>query len=227
MTPTVKRLAPCVLLLLAACGGEKSPAPAGCPQNPAFDRTGFITVAGELPPAVLRRDRDLAWLAKRTADSGANRTQGLTEFEPQLNFRSRVHSVREHGWTCVWLEDVVIDLSPASVEIIIPSEYLDGSCEYDAILAHEREHERVYRERIATAVSEIRAALGAAKWIPARGNPVSAADQSSGEAALNAKLRKAVAPAYDKHKVELGVAQAELDQPALYQWVTKRCAGWK
>ena len=217
-----------VLLLLAACGPDASRQPIGCPQDPAFDRSGFVKVHGEFPPAVLRHDLDLSGLARETVTTRASgRSQGLTKVESQLSFRSLVRSRTGDGQTCVWMEEVGVDLTPTTVEIFIPSEYPDGSCEYDAILVHERDHERVYRERMAVAVEEIRTALITARWLPARGNPLEVKDQSATEAMLNAKIRKVVTPVYDKYKDDLVIAQAELDQPALYQWVSKRCAGWK
>ena len=164
---------------------------------------------------------------KETAGTGGGRTQGLTTVESRVDTRFRVHSVAEAGRTCVWLENVVIDLTPASVEIIVPSDYAFGSCEYDAILTHEQEHERIYRERLLAAAAEVGAALNGADWLPARGNPVPAADPNAAEAELNAKIRKVVDPVHAKYKAELGAAQAELDRPERYASVTKRCPGWK
>lgn len=186
-----------------------------------------MKVKGDFPPAVLRRDMSLAALARETSNTGPGRSQGLTVVESRLAYDSKVSSRKENGRLCVWMEEVGVDLTPSSVQIIIPSEYPEGSCEYDAILLHEREHERVYQERDAAAVAEIRAALISAKWLPARGNPLEVTDQAAAEAALNAKIHKVVDPVYAKYKEELGAAQAELDQPALYQWVSKRCSAWK
>ncbi len=59
------------------------------------------------------------------------------------------------------------------------------------------------------------------------GFPLEAADRATAETALNAKIRKVVTPVYEKYKENLASAQAELDKPELYQWVSKRCAGWK
>ena len=95
------------------------------------------------------------------------------------------------------------------------------------MLEHEREHVRVHQEHLAAAVKAIEKALTAAKWLPAKGNPLEAEDRASAEAALNAKIRKVVTPVYEKYKEDLTAAQAELDKPELYQWVSKRCSGWK
>ena len=55
------------------------------------------------------------------------------------NTTLEVRSAEESGRTCVWLEELIVDMTPASVEIFVPSDYPDGSCEYDAILVHEKE----------------------------------------------------------------------------------------
>ena len=131
------------------------------------------------------------------------------------------------GRACVWFDWIEVDMTPERTEIYVPSEYPAGSCEYEAVLVHEREHERVHRERLAAAAEEIRAALSAAKWIPAKGNPLDAANKEEAEAALEQRVQNVARPVYAKFKADLGAAQAELDTPALYQWVTKRCQGWK
>ncbi len=215
-------------VLLAACGRREPSGAGGCPQDPSFDRSRFVQVRAVAPPARLRRDLDLAGLAKESGGTtGGGRPQGLTAVDHQLRFSSRLNLEASRGRNCVWLEEVGVDLTPASVQIFVPREYPEDSCEYDAILAHEREHERIHSERLAAAAAEIRSALAEAKWIPAKGNPMEAKSQEEAEAALNAKIRKVVTPVYAKYKEDLAAAQAELDQPALYQWVSKRCQAWK
>jgi hypothetical protein len=215
-------------LLHCACGRGDSRSEAVCPHDPGFDRSKVIRVRADVPPAVLRRDLDLAALAAESHGSaGSGRQQGLTEVEHQLAFHTLVNMETSRGRACVWFDEVRVDLTPASVQIFVPREYPEGSCEYLAVLAHEREHERVHGERLAAAAKEVEEALTAAKWLPARGNPLEVADRAAAEAALNAKIRKVVAPVYGKYKEDLAAAQAELDRPDLYQWVSKRCSGWK
>lgn len=218
-----------LLLLLAACGrGGDSRSESVCPHDPAFDRSSVIRVRADTRPAVLRRDLDLSALAKESAGSvGSGKAQGLTLVEHQLAFRTLVKAETARGRVCVWFDQVNVDLTPASVSIFVPREYAEDSCEYQAVLAHEREHERVHQEHLAAAAKVIEEALTAAKWLPARGNPIEAADRDAAEAALTAKIKKVVTPVYTKHKEDLTLAQAELDRPDLYQWVSKRCTGWK
>jgi len=223
----MRSAAAAVLLLLGACQGDPRGEPV-CPHDPGFDRSRVIRVRADARPAVLRRDLDLAAIAKESAGSpGGGRAQGLTEVDNQLAFHTLVNMETARGRACVWFDEVRVDLTPASVQIFVPREYPEGSCEYEAVLAHEREHERVHRERLEAAVKEIERALTEARWLPAKGNPLETEDRASAEAALNAKIRKVVTPVYEKYKTDLGGAQADLDRPDLYQWVSKRCPGWK
>lgn len=214
------------LLLLAGCRSE-APGPA-CPHDPAFDRSRVIQVRADDRPAVVRRDLGLAEIAGESAGSaGAGRTQGLTVVDNQLAFRTLVRTERASGRSCVWFDRVEVDLTPRSAQIFVPREYPEGSCEDQAVLAHEREHERVHRERLAAAVKDVEQALTQARWLPARGNPLEAEDGPSAQAALEAKIRKVVTPVYERYKADLSSAQADLDRPDLYRWVSKRCSGWK
>ena len=70
---------------------------------------------------------NLAALARETSSTGPGRSQGLTVVESRLAYSSQVQSRKENGRLCVWMDEVGVDLTPASVEIIIPSEYPDGS----------------------------------------------------------------------------------------------------
>lgn len=217
-----------VLFVTGGCGRRDSAADSACPHDPGFDRSSVVRVRADIRPTVLRRDLSLAELAAESRGSvGSGKAQGLTEVEHQLSLRTFVGAETTRGRVCVWFDEVHVDLTPASVQIFVPREYHEDSCESLAVLEHEREHERAHRERLTTAAEEINKALTAAKWLPARGNPLEAADRAAAETALNAKLRKVVTPVFEKYKEDLAVAQAELDKPELYQWSSKRCAGWK
>ena len=213
---------------MSGCGHHDSEPGSICPHNPSFDRSQVIQVRADIRPTTLRRDLGLAGIAAEThGSSGAGKQQGLTEVEHQLAFHTLVNRETSRGRSCVWFDEVRVDMTPASIQIFVPREYPENSCEYLAVLAHEREHERVHSEHLSAAVKEVEAALKAAKWLPAKGNPLETSDLAQAEAALNAKIRKVVTPVYEKYKEDLTSAQAELDKPALYQWVSKRCSGWK
>lgn len=216
------------ILIMSSCGRKEPGNETACPHDPGFDRSKLVRVRAAIPPAVLRRDLSLSALAAQSGGLvGAGKLQGLTAVDHQLAFQSLVNAETARGKTCVWFEEVRIDMTPASLQIFVPSEYSENSCEYLAILAHEREHERVHAERLAAAAGEIETALTAARWLPARGNPLETDDRIAAETALKAKIAKVVTPAYDKFKTDLAVAQDDLDRPDLYQWVSKRCSGWK
>ena len=216
------------LLLLSGCNRQEHGTLAACPHDLRFDRSKVIVVRSQVPDTVLRHDLDLTALAVESKDrTGPGQSQGLTAVEHQLAVRTHINTQPAQGGACVWLDHVVVDLTPSSVQIFIPREYSEDSCEYIAVLTHEREHERVNREHLSAAAANVRAALISANWLPARGNPLLVADRTKTEALLNDKIHKVVTPVYRQFKDDLLQAQAEIDKPELYQWVSKRCRGWK
>ena len=224
---SLKPAALAVLLILCACA-DRPPEPT-CPHDPAFDRSELISVRADVRPTVLRRDLSLEELAAESGGAvGSGKPQGLTEVEGRLSFHTLVNMETVGGRSCVWFDEVNVDLTPASIQIFVPREYGENSCESMAVLEHEREHERAHRAHLAAAVEDVAAALSAARWLPSRGNPLEAGgDRAAAEAALNAKIRKVVTPVYERYRESLKAAQADLDKPALYEWVSKRCSGWK
>jgi hypothetical protein len=174
---------------------------------------------------VIDRAESLAGLAARAG--GDSKVRGLTLTDDRFAVRTRLMTRRSGRATCAWIEEAVVDLTPASVTIFVPRDYPEGSCEHDAVLAHEREHVATHRERLEAAATEMRAALASARWLPLKGNPIESGDPAAAQAALEERLRKVLLPVHEKFRADLRAAQADLDRPDLYEWWGRRCASWK
>ena len=219
----MRRLLPLLLAAAAACGAGADGPP--CKTDPSFDRSPVFKVRLENRPTEIKRPA-FSELQSVLPTSVQGQTQGLTEVEHNLAVRSRL-GFSGKAPACSWFEEVVVDLTPAAVRILAPSEYADDSCEYAAVLEHEREHERVHRELLDETASELRFALAAADWLPAKGNPIELPDRKAAEEELPKRLDKVVRPVYEKFRARLEEQQAELDKPGHYEWAKKRCKGWK
>ena len=125
---------------MCGCGrGREARSGSACPHDPGFDRSKVVNVRADVRPTVLRRDLSLAEIAAEThGPPGAGKPQGLTEVDHQLAFRTLVDMETVRGRACVWFDTVQVDLTPASIRIFVPREYPENSCEYLAVLAHER-----------------------------------------------------------------------------------------
>lgn len=226
----MRRAAAALALALAACGRTDDPSVVACPRDAAlppirtrvFLRRLDTVVRGDLSRA------EIAALRGPGADEGG-RLQGLMRADLKLGMTyetGAIHS-RRAGRSCAWLEAVTVDLTPAAYEILVPREYPPGSCEYEAVFEHEREHEAAHRRLLDRAKEEITAALASASGLPGPGSPVEQAEGEPAGPRLGELARKVVEPVYARYKEELAADQDSLDLPQRYQAVTERCSNWR
>lgn len=219
-------------LALAACGRGASGSGPACPHDLELDRAVPFEVVVGSTPAVIRHDLDLAGLARMPGTEAlgpGGKLQGLTVVEHQLAYRTGI-AVSERflpGPVCSWVSKLTVDLTPKSIVILVPSEYPEGSCEYEQVLAHERLHEEVHRDALEEYAGRMRRALSAADWLPARGTPLAVSGRPEAERRIEAMVDRATKPVYAEFTAELKKRQAVLDVPENYRWVSRRCAHWK
>jgi hypothetical protein len=223
---SLRRGALFLALAAAACGPSGMGDP--CAHDPAFDRSGLVSVSARVPEPALRRDLDRAGLAALAGHNDRGMIlQGLTISDDRVSIKTGWRSAGGARGACAWLESVAVDMSPASVTIFVPSEFPPDSCEDWAVLEHERAHARTHRERLEAAAADLKAALEAARWLPARGNPLAVKDRVEAEEEIEGRLRRVVDPAFERFRESLKAAQAQLDTPASYAWSRRRCANWR
>jgi hypothetical protein len=220
-------------LALAACGNK--PAFLGgpaCPHDPDLGRTADATVVVNPVSEILRHDvsmEGVAHLPGTEALGPGGKLQGLTIVRHQMNYKTGIALTHPlfGGPRCAWVDKLTVDVTPDKIEIYVPSEYPEGSCEYDQILAHERQHEDTHRDALAQAADEMRRALAKADYLPARGTPLAVADRPEAERRIEEMIDKATKPVFAEFKEELRKRQAVIDLPENYRWTQQRCSNWK
>lgn len=221
------------VLGLAACD-QVSPLVGGpaCPHDLDLARTADATVVLSTIPEIVRHDLTMDGVAHlpgtETLGPGG-RLQGLTIVHHQLNYKTGIALTHPlfGGPRCAWVDKLTVDLTPGKIEIYVPSEYPEGSCEYDQILAHERLHEDTHRDALTRAADEMRRALAKADYLPARGTPLAVADRPEAERRIEEMVDKATKPVFAGFKEELIKRQAVIDLPENYRWTQQRCSNWK
>ena len=230
MRPLLLALA---VLSVSAC--ENKPAILGgpaCPPDPGLERTAKSSVVVSPIETIVRHDLSLAAVAAlpgtETLGPGG-KLQGLTVVRHQLRYKTAiaVTSPLFGGPRCAWLEKLTVDVTPDKIEIYVPSEYPEESCEYQQILLHERSHEETHRDALAQASGDLRMALAKAEELPARGAPLTVADRPEAERLIEAMVDKATKPVYAEFQRTLKERQAVIDLPENYRWVARRCSNWK
>jgi hypothetical protein len=219
-------------LAAAACGRGAPVAGPACPRDPSYDRVpAFEVVFGTVATSV-RHDLGLADLARLPGTEAlgpGGKLQGLTVAEHQLAYKSGVAVTSKlfGGPECAWIEKLTVDVTPRSMTIYVPSEYPEGSCEEEQILAHERQHEEIHRDTLAEYADVMRGALGKADWLPGRGAPLAVSGRDEADRRVDEMVDKITKPVYAEFKAELAKRQAVIDVPENYRWVSRRCDHWK
>ena len=226
------------VLASSACGrgapfGGGGPS---CPHDLELDRTANTTVVVSSIATVVRHDLSLEALGRLPGVESVGpggKLQGLTMIHHQLDYKTGVAVTRPPllggGARCAWIDRLTVDLTPefGKIEVFVPSDYPEESCEYQQILQHELQHDETHRDVLAQAADDMRRALAKADYLPARGTPLAVADRPEAERRIEAMVDKITKPVFSGFQKTLKERQAVIDLPENYRWVTRRCSNWK
>lgn len=143
-----------------------------------------------------------------------------TKFQAAFNY-----AAMDDGRVCVML-DKVKAIFYAHPRMYIASDYKKGTCEYDAIVTHEKRHVKalidfhdVNEERLRTHLGRI------AKRIPMFG-PVSSADIPFVKQRLMDYVMSEYLAYQNKEMMSLQREQRKIDSPSEYRGVARKCTDW-
>lgn len=225
----LRRLAVLLPLLFSACAPTKTavenlPVAHRAPRRSTYR---FRVLATTVPNEI-RHDLSLREIANLPGAVGSDlKTQGLTTIRHSLATHTRFETTTRSLFVRAWFDDVIVEVSISSVIIHIPKEYPEGSCEYGAVLVHEREHGKLARENAADLAGEIEAEISWAAGLPTRKNPMESPDHSAVEEILKASLSRITDPIYERYELDEKRKQAALDRPDPYDAVYRKCRNWQ
>jgi hypothetical protein len=224
-----RRLGVLLPLLFSACAPPKPavqhlPVPHRAPRRSTYR---FRVLATTVPNEI-RHDLSLSEIARLPGAVGSGlKTQGLTTIRHSMATRTRFETATRSLFVKAWFDDVIVEVSISSVVIYIPKEYPEGSCEYNAVLEHERGHGKLARENAADLAGEIEAEISWATGLPTRKNPMESPDHSAVEEILKDSLSRITDPIYKRYEEVEMREQAALDRPDPYDAVYRKCWNWK
>lgn len=155
-------------------------------------------------------------------------SQGLTVAEYRLHYTADLEGACDTGCAaaCAWVGAFTVDVTPVAVRIHLPREYRMGSCEYEQLMKHEREHDLLHRRRLGELAQNMRDALARAEARPEIMGPIEARDRRAAFEVLTDRMEKVMRPVYDAHLRKMREENAALDSPKEYRRLGKACKGW-
>jgi hypothetical protein len=182
-------------------------------------RAAAVTVRAEVAELTL----DLGTRAARLADMTelAAHPQGLYRGELDARLRMSFGGLARGQERCVWLAEAIVEITLAP-RIYIASELPEGSCLFDAVMDHERQHARIDREELAAGESLIEDAVAEAARrfgpVEAVGRRAEAMSEDIAEVVESA-FRHALAEVEQRRQAR----QQAIDTPAEYARIGVRC----
>lgn len=139
--------------------------------------------------------------------------------------RALTHSTYTHtdDHVCLWVERIEAALSIPEMVVYVAREYAPGSCQYDAVMEHEREHVRITGGLLQPFARRVEADLKARM---AAAMPLTATTLADAEIAARRHLESAMAALIGELEAERISANAHLDTEDSYRHTAGRCSDW-
>lgn len=182
------------------------------------------------PRLVFRHDVDLLGLPRveghmETPPNGWT-LQGLTITSDQLEIHAGWKEYHlSDGHVCLWINKLQVTVGMPEQRVYVAANYPEGSCEYNAILSHERQHVAINREVVQTYAGSIRQSLvSGVRDI----NPIMTRGSADGPAVLR-RLQSAARPDMQAMQAELHRRNGAIDTPDAYrrQQQLAGCSHWQ
>jgi len=126
---------------------------------------------------------------------------------------------------CFWVSVVDVELSYQQLDVNIAAEYEPGSCQYEAILDHEKEHVQVAQKILSPYAQQIQQALTTLS-IPTRDLPALADSEEQARAQVQSVLRQTLLPVHDQMSRLVRERQADVDTLENYRRTWRQCRKW-
>ena len=211
------------LLALAGLGWAGPVAAAVCPPATGSYR---VEVVIEMPPVEIHHDYSRAQLGLLAFHGPSDRILGVTASNLRAGTSTQYgHRPLEGEGVCFWVDHIEVLLRYEALDIYIASEYKRASCQYQAILSHEKKHAEVARTYLDDYVQVIRSQL-ASLSIPKPRDPRLVDSVTEAEEKTQATIHKLLEPVIARLRKDMEEAQNKIDTRAEYRRVEKQCPKW-
>jgi hypothetical protein len=189
------------------------------------DAPFHVDVKIDFPPVKFSHSRSIAELGKISGRGHHRRILGLMKPDIRLKTLPKSEGMSKGGQHCFWITGFEIVLRYAEIEVYVAREYPVGSCQYNAIYAHEMQHVAVARRNLEIYAPRIRAALESGS-VPTAQTPIIVASAADAARDVQAISNENVQPVYRAMLRDLRAAQAIVDSPMSYASVFRKCPKW-
>ena len=196
-------------------------APFPAPTTDLVEKQGEVRFSNGFSGPQLERKRRQAGSA---ATPGADwHPVGLMGRDMVWGFRIQVQAHPLERGYCVGLAHAEMTIGFERIDVYVDRRYRAGTCAYQAILDHENQHVRNFRDTLAAHLPALRQTL---EKEAAAARPITAASPGPAADHFIRHLRRRLDPMVSRIQKEAAALDRALDSPESYQATQARCDDW-
>jgi hypothetical protein len=189
-----------------------------------------LVVQSKVAPTVYHHEYSTAQIESMSAIKAPSRAAhepGLTLFEYEFSsqFELSLRSNRPEGPYRYWVKTLEVRFDLNRMEVFVSNQYPVGSCQYNAVLAHENTHVSINSRLFKKYLAQLRAEL-ARLPLPTSGHPWVAASQAQAEATLDGRIKPILKRSEERFAAEDRRENAKIDTTASYRRTSAKCRDW-
>jgi len=152
-----------------------------------------------------------------------NLVLGLTQSEIETSMHIRFSGYKQGGRMCLNVHRVEARFGHSVLNVQLPREYKQGSCQYTTVLKHEMEHVRVNREGVRKYARLLKRELEkSVAWF----NPRQVRSMEAGQRDAQRALQNIVTKVTNKFRKEISAQHAAIDKPGGPYDASGACRTW-
>ena len=185
----------------------------------------IVNVDVDIGAPRIRNHRSKAQLGSTNSHGRRRQILGTMQGEVDLRWFIKYQIEDFQDGSCFWVESANVELSYHQLDVNIAAEYEPGSCQYEAILDHEKEHVVIAQNILSPYAQQIRAALTTLS-IPTPDLPAVADSPEQARAQVQAVFRRVLLPVREQMSQLVRARQAEVDTRENYRRTFRQCRRW-
>jgi len=153
---------------------------------------------------------------------------GITVAESEMKTDYQMEYRRREGTSLylLWATSVTVVFEYTKMDVYVSSQYGEGSCEYNQILAHEKQHVAINEKTLDQYKAMLASALKSSTRIPSQAHPLTVRSVSEGKALVSQRVAGIVNPYFKRFRQSVQAANSKIDTLSNYRRIQERCHGW-
>jgi hypothetical protein len=126
----------------------------------------------------------------------------------------------------MWIDSMTVEFVYNTLTVYVTNAYPEGTCPYEQVLAHEKQHVQIHREVYQEYQRQLQAKMALATGLPTHSRPITALNWEEGKEALGKMINEVINPVFEDFEMELSRRNGLLDSAENYEELKSRCSDW-